>query len=134
MTVPADATERDREDGRAREDGREGGVLDRRDRRALREEMVVVEDAPDLYHVYGEDGTRYVVDSREGACTCPDFQYRAVECKHIRRARLETGEYDAGALAADVEEAIDAVDAEIERLAARRADLVTLRNAVERFE
>lgn len=128
MTVPANATERDREDGR------EGGVLDRRDRRALLEELVVVEDALDLYHVYGEDGTRYVVDTREGACTCPDFQYRAVECKHLRRARFETGEADPAALAAEVEDAIDAVDAEIERLAARRADLVTLRNAVERFE
>lgn len=109
-------------------------MLDRRDRRALREAMVVVEDAPDLYHVYGEDGSRYVVDTREGACTCPDFRYRAVECKHVRRARLETGGAEAAALAADVEAAIEAVDAEIERLAARRADLVTLRNAVERFE
>lgn len=129
MTVPANATERDPADGHEVDK-----VLNQRDRRAVLEEFVVVENAPDLYHVYGEDGTRYVVDTREGACTCPDFQYRAVECKHVRRARLEMGEYDAGTLAADVEDEIDAVDAEIERLATRRAELITLRNAIQQFK
>lgn len=108
-------------------------AVDDRDRRAVLEHLVVVEEAPDLYHVYGEAGDRYVVDTRLGACTCPDFEFRAVECKHLRRARLETGEYDADAVADDVEEALEAVDEEIERLAARRAELMTLRDAVERY-
>lgn len=107
--------------------------VDKRDRRALTETMFVRRDAPDLYEVRTESGD-YVVDVREPACSCPDFQYRDVRCKHIRRVRFETGDRDAGALAETVDDALDALDDRIAALASRRAELVGLQSAVDRFE
>ncbi|MFC7158012.1 SWIM zinc finger family protein [Halomarina halobia] len=68
--------------------------LDPRDVRALTHYLLVVEDAPDLYLVYGEGGDEYTVDARTGACTCPDHEYRGVTCKHARRVAFETGARD----------------------------------------
>ncbi|WP_254547492.1 hypothetical protein [Halomarina pelagica] len=72
-----------------------------RDVRALTDYLLVVEDAPDLYLVYGEGGDEYTVDTRTGACTCPDYEYRqpAGGCKHIRRVAFETGARDVPAWA-----------------------------------
>jgi hypothetical protein len=39
-----------------------------------------------------ESGSEYRVDALEGRCTCPDHQYREVECKHLRRTAFATGE------------------------------------------
>jgi hypothetical protein len=76
--------------------------LDDRDVAALTDYMIVVEDAPGMYLVYGQEGDEYVVDGESGACTCPDAQYRspAGGCKHLRRVRFGTGERDIPAWAA----------------------------------
>ena len=107
--------------------------VDERDRRALTETMFVRRDAPDLYEVCTESGD-YVVDVREPACSCPDFQYRDVRCKHIRRVGFETGDRDPDALSEAVTDALDALDDRIAALASRRAELVGLQSAVDRFE
>jgi predicted nucleic acid-binding Zn finger protein len=109
-------------------------ALDDRDRRAMLEGMSVEPIAPGMYSVRKGDGTEYVVDIDGGACTCPDFRYREVECKHLRRARLEAGETDTDRLEARLDDAIDATDERIDDLAARRTDLVRLRAALARFE
>jgi hypothetical protein len=85
--------------------------LEQRDVRALTEYMTVLpemgraEDAPDLYLVVSESGSEYLVDTREGACECPDAVNRDVRCKHLRRVRYATGETPVPAGAN--EEAID---------------------------
>ena len=107
--------------------------VDERDHRALTETMFVRHDAPDLYEVRTESGD-YVVDAREPACSCPDFRYRDVRCKHIRRVRFETGDRDPNALSEAVDDALDALDDRIAALASRRAKLVGLQSAVDRFE
>jgi hypothetical protein len=109
-------------------------AVDERDCRALTETMFVRRDAPDLYEVRTASGGEYAVDAREPACTCPDFQYRDVACKHVRRVRLETGDRDVEALATEIDAALDAVDDRIAALAERRAELASLRTALARFE
>ena len=115
-------------------DAEDTPALDDRDRRALLEVMAVDPIAPRMYSVRKEDGTEYIVDVDGNACTCPDFQYREVECKHLRRARLEAGDADVDTATAQVETAIDAADELIDDLAARRADLLRLRAALARFD
>jgi hypothetical protein len=72
--------------------------LEQRDVRALTEYMTVLpemgraENAPDLYLVVSESGSEYLVDTREGACECPDAVNRDVRCKHLRRVGYATGE------------------------------------------
>ena len=109
--------------------------------RAVSEYMSVVPEAPDLYTVVGESGHEYVVNLRDDpACTCPDFTYRpdVEECKHILRARLETGLADVDPIMAAL--ALAAVDAEeeAERLAReseeRRRGARRIRRAVGRLE
>ena len=52
--------------------------------------MTPATDETDLAHVYGEDGTQYIVDVRHGSCTCDDYTYRhdgeEWRCKHGHRA------------------------------------------------
>lgn len=108
-------------------------AIDRRDRRALSERLVVLEHGPGIYEVYSEDGTEYLVDIRTPSCTCPDFMYREADCKHIRRARIEAGEHDLDSLAATVEETVGKLDDHIANLAAQRAELVRLQRDIERF-
>jgi hypothetical protein len=115
-------------------DAEDTPALDDRDRRALLEAMAVDPIAPGMYSVRKDEGTEYVVDIDGGACTCPDFQYREVECKHLRRARLEAGEGNVDTAAAQIETAIDAADELMDDLAARRADLLRLRAALARFD
>lgn len=74
-------------------------TLDARTVRALEEPMSVVEtdgtpiDDPErsIVMVASSSGACYTVDLREGRCTCPDHQYRRVQCAHLRRARFATG-------------------------------------------
>ena len=108
--------------------------IDDRDRRALLEALLCERIAPGMFRVYNEEGTDYVVDIDGGACTCPDFRYRAVECKHLRRARLEAGEADTKGLAERIDADLEAIDDRLEELAARRAALVRCRAALARFE
>jgi hypothetical protein len=67
--------------------------LEPRTVRALTDYLLVVEDAPGLYRVYGEGGNEYTVDVETGACTCPDAEYRDPDsgCKHARRVAFHTG-------------------------------------------
>ncbi|MCU4974862.1 SWIM zinc finger family protein [Halobacteria archaeon AArc-m2/3/4] len=78
--------------------------LDARDVRALTEVMSVLDEqdpricgADDLYLVVSGSGREYLVDIREGACECPDFQYNLPTkdgrrlCKHAARITYETG-------------------------------------------
>lgn len=74
-----------------------GAELDDRDVQALTEYLTVLEDLPrvdgadDLYVVVSQSGKEYLVDAREGACSCPDHRYREVRCKHLRRVAFATG-------------------------------------------
>lgn len=72
--------------------------LDELDRRALTQYLTVLpehgpaKDAFGLYVVMSESGREYLVDAYEGACECPDHQYRNRQCKHLRRVEYATGE------------------------------------------
>ena len=107
--------------------------IDKRDRRALSEQLVVLEDAPDIYKVYSEMGEEYMVETRAPACTCPDFRYREADCKHIRRARLEAGDRDLADLDSEIQTAIDALDDHLANLTAQRAELVSLQRDLNQF-
>lgn len=67
------------------------------DVRALTQFLTVLDSvgrargAGDLYLVVSESGSEYLVDIREGACECPDHEYRGRRCKHIRRVEFATG-------------------------------------------
>lgn len=109
--------------------------------RAVSEYMSVIPEAPDLYTVVGQSGKAYTVDLRDDpACTCSDFRYRRAvdECKHVLRARLETGRADVDRLKGRL--ALAAIDAEeeateLERASeAVRSDARRIRRAVERLE
>ncbi|PSP55379.1 hypothetical protein BRC82_05390 [Halobacteriales archaeon QS_1_67_19] len=66
--------------------------LEQRDIRALTEKMTVLPEGGGVYSVTTESGSEYLIDSREGRCTCPDFEYNGARCKHIRRVEYATGE------------------------------------------
>jgi predicted nucleic acid-binding Zn finger protein len=72
--------------------------LEQRDVRALTEYHSVLPNigrargADDLYLVVSQSGSEYLVDLRGERCTCPDYEYREVECKHIRRVKFATGQ------------------------------------------
>ncbi len=74
--------------------------IPKRAARALTDKMTVLpetgraENAEDLFLVVSESGSEYLVDLREGACECADFQYREPEngCKHIYRIEYATGQ------------------------------------------
>ncbi|WP_224449588.1 SWIM zinc finger family protein [Haloprofundus salilacus] len=108
--------------------------VDERDVRALTETMFVDREAPDFYRVRTQSGDEYVVDTREPACTCPDFQYRDVRCKHVRRVQFEVGERDPDAVVDDVHDALNHLDDRLAALATRRAEYVGLLTALERFD
>lgn len=107
--------------------------IDKRDQRALSEQLVVIEHGPDVYQVYSEEGTEYLVDIRTPSCTCPDFMYREADCKHIRRARIEAGQRDLDSLDSEIQMAIDKLDDHIGNLAAQRAELVGLQRDLDQF-
>jgi predicted nucleic acid-binding Zn finger protein len=107
--------------------------LDKRDRRALSEQLIVLEDAPDIYTVYSEAGEEYIVDTRGPACTCPDFRYREADCKHIRRARIEAGDRDLADLDSEIQNAIDALDDHLANLTAQRAELIDLQHDLDQL-
>lgn len=73
--------------------------LDDRSVAALTEVMTVLDDvgavrnAPNLYLVVSSSGSSYLVDTRLGACDCPDDTHRPdIVCKHRRRVAFVTGE------------------------------------------
>jgi len=91
-----------------------GVELDRRDVLALTQYLTVLDDLPrvdgneDRYVVISESGSEYLVDRRDGSCSCPDYRYREVRCKHIRRVEFATG-------ARPIPAGIDGVDPDLGR-------------------
>lgn len=59
------------------------GQMDRMRRAAISRKMKVVfaDRNVDRYSIRGESGRDYSVS--EKGCTCPDFQYRGLPCKHM---------------------------------------------------
>jgi len=76
--------------------------VESRTERALSECMTVLPNhgraasAPDLFIVVGENGNgEYLADTRTTSCECDDDKYNLDDrepCKHVRRARIATGE------------------------------------------
>jgi hypothetical protein len=104
--------------------------VDDRTVRAATEHMTVYEEVPEVYGVASESGSEYTVDRREPACTCPDFRYRDVECKHIKRVRMAVGAVDVEDLerqfetrAADLEADADRFERRAEQLRERASKL-----------
>lgn len=64
------------------------GTLSERGLRAWTERMAV-HPLGETYAVDSESGARYIVDPRDGICSCPDAQIRAETCKHLRRVAIE---------------------------------------------
>lgn len=74
--------------------------IDDRTLKAATGPLRVTEHAPGMFRVESrpnhpdpEKRSEYIVDLVEGACQCPDFQWRNPEggCKHIRAAKIHTG-------------------------------------------
>lgn len=73
---------------------------------AAAEAMVVEQIAPSMHRVVTISDT-YRVDAELGACTCPDYQYRERECKHLVRVKMDLGQTPApavGSVVHDLEE------------------------------
>lgn len=88
-------------------DDRESIDLESRAERALTECMSVLPKGGDVYIVVGENQNgEYRVDTRAGYCTCPDYEYRDVRCKHIERVAFATGERK-------VPDAVDGIDPQL---------------------
>jgi len=64
------------------------GTLSERGLRAWTERMAV-HPLGETYAVESESGARYIVDPREGTCSCPDARMRDETCKHLRRVAIE---------------------------------------------
>jgi hypothetical protein len=48
-----------------------------------------LEDVPGMFQVKSSKSDEvYVVDLKGGSCTCPDWQFRAQQCKHQIAAKL----------------------------------------------
>lgn len=70
--------------------------IDTRAAKALTEYMTVLDDLPEVpgdeqYAVITQSGSQYEVDLGGETCSCPDHEYRDVECKHIHRVRYALG-------------------------------------------
>jgi len=76
--------------------------IESRTERALTECMTVLpnkgraDGAPDLFIVVGEnENGEYLADTRTTSCECADDEYNLGDqeaCKHVRRARIATGD------------------------------------------
>jgi hypothetical protein len=63
--------------------------MDDRAARAWSERMAIRPLGGGRYAVDSQSGATYVVDVREGSCTCPDHVIRGERCKHLRRVAIE---------------------------------------------
>ncbi|WP_066383498.1 SWIM zinc finger family protein [Halalkalicoccus paucihalophilus] len=66
--------------------------LDRRSIRARTEPMAVTALGDALYEVETDHDTSYLIDLRSCRCSCPDYVFRSVRCKHLRRVAIEITE------------------------------------------
>lgn len=111
-----------------------------RTRRALKEYMTVIEEAPAMFSISTQSGSEYTVDLREPACTCPDFQHReeVTECKHIRRVRMEVGQVDVESLEEELERTASELVMSAEQLEQQADDLhaeaSNLESAIDRLQ
>lgn len=68
--------------------------LGKRSIKALTTPMTTMTNVADVeppeYEVTSSSGSAYIVDVEAGTCTCPDHEYRGVDCAHLRRVRYET--------------------------------------------
>lgn len=62
--------------------------------RAWTESMAVNPLGSGRYAVDAESGNQYLVNLREGVCTCPDQSIRRERCKHLRRVAIEVNRGD----------------------------------------
>jgi len=74
--------------------------LSQQARLARASQLAVQHVRDDIYKVRSSDGTKtYVVDIGLGVCSCPDFYYRGIKCKHLisceikRDVKLVTHDY-----------------------------------------
>lgn len=81
--------DRDESNGRDDRRDREDRALDDRSMRARTEDMTVLALGSGRYAVGSESGNDYLVDVREGRCSCPDHAIRGARCKHLRRVAIE---------------------------------------------
>jgi len=61
-------------------------------RKYVASSRVMALSEPGLYLVANGRGENYVVDLVEHSCTCPDFTYRGVRCKHLIAAEMKDQE------------------------------------------
>ncbi|MDL5363525.1 SWIM zinc finger family protein [Halalkalicoccus sp. NIPERK01] len=66
--------------------------LDRRSIRARAEPMTVTALGDALYEVETDHEVSYLVDLDARRCSCPDYTFRSVRCKHLRRVAIEITE------------------------------------------
>ena len=99
--------------------------------------LFTVEDGeqPHTHEGYSEAGRRYAVDGATETCSCPDHQQRDLECKHLRRVRLETDRDSERwqAVTSDIGTAILGIDDEIDRLEQRINELEAAQRALGRL-
>ena len=108
--------------------------------RAVTEHMTVIEEAPAMFSVTTQSGSEYMVDLREGVCSCPDYRNREPEggCKHLRRTRLRVGQVDVETLTSELERTASELEMSAEQLEQQAQDLSeeasTLEAAIERLQ
>jgi hypothetical protein len=108
--------------------------------RAATEYMYCEEVADALFEVTSQSGNVYIVDLREPACECKDFQYRdgVEECKHIRRVRMEVGQIDTEALEEELERTASELEMSAEQLESKAQEIseqaAELEDAIERLQ
>jgi predicted nucleic acid-binding Zn finger protein len=114
--------------------------VDSRTLRAITEYMTVVEEARALFEVTTQSGSAYMVDLREGVCSCPDYRNREPEggCKHLIRTRAEVSQIDLDALEAELERTASDLETDAEQLERQAQDLhdeaSSLKNAIDRLQ
>ena len=70
------------------------GALTERPRwqRAQQEDIRLVRVTDAVYRVESASGNTYVIDVEHRQCSCPDYTYRGVSCKHLLKA-VQEGAY-----------------------------------------
>lgn len=123
----------------ANADGTQPAQIDKRTVRAIKEHILIMGDPTNESEqpltVYGEGGSEYLVDTILGSCTCPDYQNREPErgCKHIRRVRIEAGEFDMEQVQGQLEAMVEKLAAQVESLNETMDSIQSLQNEMEQF-
>jgi predicted nucleic acid-binding Zn finger protein len=108
--------------------------------RAATEHMTVIDEAPAMFSVTTQSGSEYLVDLREGVCSCPDYRNREPQggCKHLRRVRIVVSQVDVEALVAELERTASELEMSAKQLEQQAQDLSeeasTLEAAIDRLQ